>query len=174
MRRSELKRNHNWSLRIAHRWKHSFSSHVNKVNLLFNSLPTHHKKMVAILSGLLIALSCLLAVADGFLSSSSITLPQTISQPLKENKAGTDTKFKGSITTSLIPVGSMISIDQHAHTAFEIAMDHQGSLLILTVDSTSHETNKYQWRAIKLEELQKLEEKYRFVPIYQTSTEISK
>lgn len=173
MSRPELKVKNVQPSRLAHPWKGFFSSRIKTLNEQFNSLSMHHKKVIAILSGMLIALSCALAVADGFLSASSITLPQTITQPIKEDRIAAKTRNNSNISTMLIRVGSMISMDKDAHTAFEIAMDHKGSLMISTVDST-HDTNKSQWRSIQLEELQKLEEKYRFVPIYQTSTEISK
>jgi hypothetical protein len=155
--------------RAAFRYCEGFPIKLGNLNSRFNSLQWRQKKTILIVSGVIIAISCVLAVADGFSSHPSIALPSSIAQPIKENA-----NIQDAHLNSLIPVGSMISIDPEVDTSFLVAMDNKGLLMVTSVHHAADDARTSTWRPVTVEQLRELEVKFRFVPSYRSSIETSK
>lgn len=130
----------------------------------FNDLPGKTRKIIAVATGLFVAMTCTQIIIGALMfSTSSVDLPATITSTRLQNK----TEGQSSSET-MVPIGRLENINDESSYRI-VAIDTHGEYFI----SQSQPTPQNQsliWTAITTESLRVIEQQSRFIPVSQDTT----
>lgn len=137
---------------------------LRSIEKRFNSLPGRTRNIVAIATGLFVAMTCTQIIIGAILfNTSSLDLPASIASPKLQGRT-TDTLH----SEKMVPIGRMQNLNDAS--LFQIvAINSYGEYFISTQQTTSEE-QPIMWTPMTTESLQLIEQRSRFIPASKDSS----
>lgn len=141
-----------------------FKDRLTGLEKKFNDLPGKTRKVIAVATGVFVAMTCTQIIIGALMfSTSSVDLPATITSTRLQNRTEGQPRSE-----TMVPIGRLEDIDDGSSYCI-VAIDTHGEYFI-SQSQPMHQNQSLVWTAITTEGLRLIEKQSRFIPISQDTT----